>query len=438
MSLQMVLLIGAQPEALEPLESVLVEESIVGCQQLNTLEDAMGVIETTLPDLVLIFADGLEQRGESVNTFCLSLRESQSEYRPVLVIHTGVEDESKRIDYLRDGADDILSSAVSVEELRIRLLVHLRRNLDVLSNRITRIPGHLLAAKFLQRKINTESPWALLVIELDHLDAYTEVYGQIPSEQVLRTVAALLGSVVLPPDFIGHIESNLFSVVTTVDKCEKIAAMLCQQFEAVSPNFYSERDKKRGYIVSVVDERVSRRVGLLSLSIGIVSSQSHPYESYWAAYNGAIVMKNLARMKEGNAWISEKFQLTGTQAVVETGTRPRILLIESDAALAFLLKTTLEMENYEVDAVSTDDQVWDLMNARAYQLVLLDALINGEPLGWPICQELKARFPQVRVVFISTLHDRDRALDAGADLYLPKPFELVPLFSWIHRLLRGL
>lgn len=436
MSLQLVLMIGADAEQVLSLRDALVEESIVGCEVLESIGTSMPTIETLLPDLVMVFADSLEAKEENVNRFCLELRESMMEYRPVLVIHTAAEDEMKRIDYLRDGADDTFSSQMSTEEMRIRLLVHLRRNLDILSNRVTRVPGLMLSSKFLQRQINQEEPWAFLVIELDHLEEYTEVYGQIPGEQVLRTFGALLGAVVLPPDFIGHTDTNIFTVVTTPDKAEKIAALMCHQFESVTPNFYSEADYQRGYLISVVDERVSRRVGLLSLSIGIVTSQTNPSDSYKAAFNAASVMMSLARMKSGNAWVSERLQLTGSQSEV-VRENPAILIVESDAALAFLLKTTLEMENYDVDAVSSAVEAREHLALKSYKLVLLDSLLQGEPLGWELCQDIKSHFPHVVVIFISTLHDRDRALGSGAELYMPKPFELVPLFTWIHRLVRG-
>jgi DNA-binding response OmpR family regulator len=439
MSLQLILMLGKDTAQIEPMRTTLEEESIIGCQVLDSLENAVETAELLLPDLLLIFADSLEAEGENVNAFCLKIRERFIEYRPVIVVYTAAEDEIQRIDYLRDGADDTMSSSVSFEEARIRLLVQLRRNLEILSHRFTRIPGLILSAKFLQRHINLGQGWAFLLVELDAFEEYVEVYGQIPGEQVLRTFGAMMGAAVLPPDFIGHLEANVFSVVTTPEKSEKIAALLCQQFESVTPNFYSESDQQRGYLVSVVDERVSRRVGLLSLSIGIVSSQTRSYDSYKAAITAANDMKCLAKMKQGNHWVSERLQLTGTQSAVNTVSPSdlSILIVESDAALAFLLKTTLEMEAYSVDAVGDISEATRLLEQKAYHLVLMDSLIQGEALGWELCQTIKAKYPHVFVVFISTLHDRDMALGAGADMYMPKPFELVPLFTWIYRLMRG-
>jgi DNA-binding response OmpR family regulator len=143
---------------------------------------------------------------------------------------------------------------------------------------------------------------------------------------------------------------------------------------------------------------------------------------------------------EGSSWVSDHIKLTGEPCgsglSKDLPVQSRILVIESDAALAFLLKTTLEMQGYVVDTVSTSQDALGLMDLHAVHLVLMDALINDEETGWELCRVLKARCAALRIVFTSTVHNREKALDAGADLYLPKPFELVTLFLWIERLLK--
>ena len=42
----------------------------------------------------------------------------------------------------------------------------------------------------------------------------------------------------------------------------------------------------------------------------------------------------------------------------------------------------------------------------------------------------------LRIISISTLHDREKSLSAGADVYLPKPFELSSLFNWVDYFLK--
>src|SRR5690606_4616050 len=127
------------------------------------------------------------------------------------------------------------------DELRVRLLVHLRRNIELHSHAVTRLPGLNVTAKALQRRINRQEPWALMVLDVDHLDVYTEVYGYLPSNQVLKTLAAMIQQVLMVSDLISQTEENTYVILTQPEKAEKMAAILCRQFENASPNFYSEK-----------------------------------------------------------------------------------------------------------------------------------------------------------------------------------------------------
>jgi DNA-binding response OmpR family regulator len=438
---QVILFVGRPPEeSLEDLTVGFQQEAMVTsfhCPALGgECEAAGGVIGDTLPDLICLFADDLEAQGEDVLSFCAGLREQNLKYRPILIVQSGAAEE-KRIQYLIQGADDILPSTLSLEEFKIRLLVHLRRNIEGAVNESTRLPGLHFASRVIQRRLNRQEAVALLVVELDHFDTYGEVYGELPSRQVLKTFAALLSRLVVVPDFISHTDEDHFLIVTHPDKAEKLASLLCRQFETVSPNLYSEKDRKQGYMISVVSDNISRRVSLMSLSIGIVSTQTQPFDSFTALFNAAQQMKTMARMVPGCSWQSDRLRLSGSPVKL-TKQKPGILVLETDAALAYLLKTTLEMEGYEVDVVSGLDDARSILSERqqALNLVILDALLNSEETGLLLLAEIHDRYPEVNIICTSSLHNRQRVLQAGADLYLPKPFELSSLFSWIHRLLQ--
>jgi DNA-binding response OmpR family regulator len=413
--------------------------TLLQCERLGHQgEQVAPLLETALPDLICVFADELEFVGEDVLAFCGQLREQGMKYRPVLVVQSDGE-EQKRIQYLIQGADDILGPNLSLEEFRIRLLVHLRRNLDFAANEVSQLPGLQFTSKVVQRRMNQQTPVALLTIELDHFDVYSEVYGDLPSRQVLKTFAAMLGRIVLMPDFISHSDENHFVLATHPDKADKIAALVCRQFETVAPNFYSEKDRKQGYMVSVISGNISRRVPLLSVSIGIASTETQPFDSFMSLFNASQQMKALARMKPGSSWQSDRLRLAGSGHIPHLESQSGILVMETDAALAYLLKTTLEMEGYAVEVTSSPEdarlKLADVNQAGRYQLVILDALVNEEETGLQLAGEIHQQYPNIRLICASSLHNRQRVLQAGVDLYLPRPFELSSLFSWIHRLL---
>ncbi len=438
---QVLLFIGVPPSdtamTVDGLQAELGDEGVVTCLHAPRLgpegEAVRALIAQTLPDLICLFADDLEAQGDDVLAFCARMREEAPQYRPVVVVHSAAS-EKRRIRYLIQGADDMLSAQVSPEEFKVRLLVHLRRNLDAHVHEVTRLPGLQFTSRVIQRRINQGQSFAMLAVELDHFDVYGEVYGQLPAAQVLRTFAALLGRLVIFPDFVSHTEENTFVIVTHPDKTEKLSALLCRQFDTVAPNFYSEKDRKQGYIISIIANNISRRVPLLTLSIGISATTTQPFDSFMAAFNAAVQMKNLARMTPGYSWLSDKPRLAGSRRE-EMPQKPFVLVLEGDAALAFLLKTTLEMEGYEVEVASGLEDARQALAERVPNLLILDSILNGREDGLVLCREARERWPEVAIICTSSLHDRQQVLKAGADLYLPKPYELLSLFSWVHRLL---
>lgn len=435
MAFQLVHLIGTPPANLvEVLRQELNQEALVQSMESATIEDARNVLPSLLPDLVVFFLDSLE---ENTSTFCQDIRSQLTEHRPIIVVASAEASKDQRIEYFLSGADDYLTTDIEAEEFAVRLLVHLRRNVELLSNSQTRLPGLPLFSRLIQRKMNLELPWALMMIEMNYFGVYTEVYGRIPSEQILKTLAALLKSLILPPDIVGQTDSENFLVLTTPDKAERIAELMCTQFDEVVPNFYSEKDQKRGYIISVINDQISQRVPFVSLSIGLVTSDNKLFKNYMGVFSSAIEMKNQAKGKYGSNWSSERAKLTG-QVISEAERIRRIMLVENDAALAFLLKSTLEMQGYIIDTCMSYEEGKTQLQREQVDLILTDPTMNGETVGWEFCRWVREQdsLRDVPMICISTLHDREKALGAGADLYLPKPFELSTLFTWVDRFLK--
>ena len=119
----------------------------------------------------------------------------------------------------------------------------------------------------------------------------------------------------------------------------------------------------------------------------------------------------------------------------------RILVIEDEAHLADGLRFNLEAEGYEVDCVETGEAALALIDAEsapAPDLVILDIMLPGLD-GFLVARELRARrlfFPILMLTARGRSQDVLEGFGAGADDYLPKPFELSILLARIHSLLR--
>ena len=118
----------------------------------------------------------------------------------------------------------------------------------------------------------------------------------------------------------------------------------------------------------------------------------------------------------------------------------RILLVEDEQHLANGLRYNLEAERYEVVIVDNGEEALARLDAEParYDLVILDVMLPGID-GFSVVATLRRQRRFVPVLMLTARGRSEDVLhgfDAGADDYLPKPFELPILLSRVHGLLR--
>ena len=116
----------------------------------------------------------------------------------------------------------------------------------------------------------------------------------------------------------------------------------------------------------------------------------------------------------------------------------RILLVDDEVELTDPLSRVLAREGYGVD-VAYDGAVGSHLAAQGdYDLLILDWMLP-QKTGMEICRHLRCAGQTTPVLFLTakdTIDDRVQGLDAGADDYLVKPFELRELLARVRALLR--
>ncbi|OUC16302.1 MAG: DNA-binding response regulator [Alkalinema sp. CACIAM 70d] len=116
----------------------------------------------------------------------------------------------------------------------------------------------------------------------------------------------------------------------------------------------------------------------------------------------------------------------------------RILLVDDEAEMAEPLSRMLEKEGYQVEVAYDGDRGDRLAMQGQYDLLILDWMLPQKS-GLEICQHVRSRGDVTPVLFLTakdTIDDRVEGLDAGADDYLVKPFELRELLARVRALLR--
>lgn len=116
----------------------------------------------------------------------------------------------------------------------------------------------------------------------------------------------------------------------------------------------------------------------------------------------------------------------------------RILLVDDEAELTDPLSRLLQRQGYPVDVATDGTHGSDLAATGHYDLLILDWMLPGIS-GLDICKQVRSRGDCTPVLFLTakdTIDDRVSGLDAGADDYLVKPFELRELLARVRALLR--
>lgn len=122
-----------------------------------------------------------------------------------------------------------------------------------------------------------------------------------------------------------------------------------------------------------------------------------------------------------------------------TNNKISILIADDDANISNLISMECEEEGYSVDVVSDGQQaILKLRNSNLYSLAILDW---DMPMmsGYDVCQRLRekgAKIPILMVTAKDEVDDRVKALDAGADDYLCKPFNIRELLARVRSLVR--
>jgi len=116
----------------------------------------------------------------------------------------------------------------------------------------------------------------------------------------------------------------------------------------------------------------------------------------------------------------------------------RILVVEDDAKIASFVVRGLKEAGYAVDHAPEGDTGLGLAQSTEYDAAIIDVMLPGLD-GLSLVRRLRSARQQLPVVFLSaksTVEDRVRGLESGADDYLTKPFAFSELLARIQALIR--
>ncbi len=241
--------------------------------------EALTMTRKQLPNLIVLDIMLPDMNGYDV---CRELRTTTRTSHIPIIFLTQKDERSDKIQGLELGADDYITKPFDIEELKLRV-----QNAISAANRQTQIdsksnlPTGRLIEDHLRTLMHSEGNWTYIDLKINQFDSFTDVYGFVAGDEVIRFMAVLIGEIIdeagTPDDYAGHPGRDNFIIITHSGDPERLKSLLIDTFNEKIQQHYSFIDRERGYILVPDSVYGERQVELMTLSAGSVSTRTHQF-----------------------------------------------------------------------------------------------------------------------------------------------------------------
>jgi DNA-binding response OmpR family regulator len=256
--------------------------------------EALTMCRQQLPDLIVLDIMLPDMDGYAV---CRELRTTTRTSHIPIIFLTQRDERSDKIAGLESGADDYITKPFDIEELklRVRTAIKTHQRLNMTDPKTGLPSGRLIEDKL--RELMRTKEWTLAQIGIDHFSQFSEVYGFVAADEVLRFAALVLNEVVnqhgTANDFIGHASNDTFIIVTHARQATPMVEQLRQRFNEGVRTHYNFIDAEQGGI----QLGNGTMVPLMKLSIGVISGQTQVFSDIREITETAAEMRRMDQEK---------------------------------------------------------------------------------------------------------------------------------------------
>jgi diguanylate cyclase (GGDEF)-like protein len=270
--------------------------------------EALSAVEERCPDLILADVMMPEMDGLELTR---RIRQDSRTANVSVILVTARGMSADRLDGLAAGADDYVVKPFDPPEVLARVRGVLRRARELkAASPLTQLPGNTRIQEEIDARIRAKADFALLYADLDNFKAYNDHYGFARGDDVLMLTARLIQDVAIeevdPDAFVGHIGGDDFVVLTTTELAPRVAEGIISAFDREAPSLYDLEDAARGYIEKEDRSGRMQRFPLVSISIGVATTERRHFSHYAEAVAIASEMKSYTKKSYGSSWATDQ------------------------------------------------------------------------------------------------------------------------------------
>jgi diguanylate cyclase (GGDEF)-like protein len=271
-------------------------------------EEALAQAQEMPPDLVLLDimmpgVDGFEVlrtlgRDPRFATTCV-------------IMVTAKPLQADKVRAITQGADDYIVKPFDPVELLIRVKRILQRRDKLLGHSpLTGLPSSIVIRDRIEELIRDDRPFALLYLDLDNFKVYNDKKGPSLGDRVIQATAGIIEEVVserIGADaLVGHVGGDDFLAIVPPEAAEETAGRIVGRFDLSVPRFYEPEELERGFVEATDRRGELHRFPLVSISIGIATTETRAFTHYAEVEAVATEMKQVAKREPGSSYAVDR------------------------------------------------------------------------------------------------------------------------------------
>ena len=261
-----------------------------------------------IPSLIIINEDNIDR---DVEELCSAIRKNEdNSITPIIVISSN-NDKEHRIKVLRSAVEYYIRKPVDQDYLyytikNLMRLMYTNRRVSPL----TGLPGNVQIHAELKKRLFSNEPFAVLYLDLDNFKAYNDVYGFIKGDEIIkftaRTIVRNVHALENNDCFVGHIGGDDFVAIVSETDYDKICQDIITEFDSSILEYFTEEDRKRGYIEVANRRGILEDFPLTSISIGVVVAEPGKFSNILEIGEVGAQVKHLSKTIIGSSYVIDR------------------------------------------------------------------------------------------------------------------------------------
>ena len=253
-----------------------------------------------IPSLIIINEDNVDR---DIEELCTTIT-------PIIVISSN-SDKEHRLNVLRKAVEYYIRKPVDQDYLyytikNLMRLMYTNRRVSPL----TGLPGNVQIHAELKKRLFNKEDFGVLYLDLDNFKAYNDVYGFIKGDEIIkftaRTIVKNVHALKNNDCFVGHIGGDDFVAIISKTNYDEICQNIINEFDSEILNYFTEEDRKRGYIEVANRRGILEDFPLTAISIGVVDVEPDRFDNILEIGEVGAQVKHSAKTILGSSYVIDR------------------------------------------------------------------------------------------------------------------------------------